>query len=715
MKKLSDKDKERQFVFSAKNIDDIAEKKSMGIPVARHMNPWFKNQPGVRKAGCVYGWTQHELDEYYKCVTDVNYFANNYCKIKTEDGQVRQMKLRDYQYDVLNTYTNNRFTINMSSRQTGKTITAAISILHYALFNTNKGIMIVANKADTVIEIIDKIKNIYKLLPFFLKNGIINWNQKNIVFENGCRIKSSARSKEPAIGFTIDYLYMDEFAHIPSSIITHYYKAAVPTVSSIKNSKIVITSTPNGANLFKELVVGSMLPDGHPDKNMYNLIKIYWYQVPDGEFDDGTKGTRMDPKIFFDDKTLKKNNTNIKEVLAFFKDAGFKSCVRSENSATGDKSFIKLLYKKDKCDVDIVRKMKFKDSFISNIFNNITNWKEDEIKLIGGEENFNQEYNIQFIAGSKRVLSANKAKDLDTRSRKFKYKTIDILEQKLKFPYDDLLWDPNFDIGDINNYYWLTLIDTSEGLGADSSVINFFRLMVRDDEWLKNNKIRNMYDAFYFKQTAIYNYNRVSPDVELPELYYLLHFNLLNPDKTKTILELNGPGSTFLSNIPHVFNSQNNFGNYVFVRYQHRQSDKRKRPGIKTTRTKKEMVKSYIDVIETDKFYIDEQQTLAQVENFIKVETPGGNYTYKADAGNDDIVMTLVVGSTYFKTVEFKSMCNSLFKETSKEKQQLIHNALDENYNADITSYKSVKGAMKKQRTAGKFSGKSGQGRFNRR
>lgn len=117
--KISDKDKEKQFVFSAKNIDEIAEKKSMGIPVARHMNPWFKNQPGVRKAGCVYGWTNEELEEYYKCATDVVYFANNYCKIKTEDGQVRQMKLRDYQYDVLNTYTNNRFTINMSSRQTG--------------------------------------------------------------------------------------------------------------------------------------------------------------------------------------------------------------------------------------------------------------------------------------------------------------------------------------------------------------------------------------------------------------------------------------------------------------------------------------------------------------------------------------------------------------------------------------------------------------------
>lgn len=118
--KLSSKDKEKQFVFTSKNIDEIAEKKSMGIPLPRHMNPWFKNQTAVRKAGAVYGWTTNELDEFTKCAIDVHYFANNYCKIKSEDGQVHQMKLRDYQYDVLDKYTKNRFTINMSSRQTGK-------------------------------------------------------------------------------------------------------------------------------------------------------------------------------------------------------------------------------------------------------------------------------------------------------------------------------------------------------------------------------------------------------------------------------------------------------------------------------------------------------------------------------------------------------------------------------------------------------------------
>jgi uncharacterized protein YlzI (FlbEa/FlbD family) len=935
----------------------------------------------------------------------------------------------------MNYYTNDILSHN--------TITAAITILHYALFNKDRGIMIVANKGDTVIEIIDKIKNIYKQLPFFLKNGIVNWNQKNIVFENGCRIKSSARSKEPAIGFTIDFLYMDEFAHIPPNIINHYYKAAIPTVSSMTDSKIVITSTPNGANLFKDLVVDSMLPKGHPDKNMYNFIKVLWYQVPDGKFDDGTNGTRMDPKLYFEKKQLDRLGIKLEDIFKFLDERGFKHAVRSEKSGTGDKQFIKVLYEKDKCNIDIIRRLKYNDIQLTNIFS-ITNWHENEIKLIGGEEAFNQEYecftpdtlittingvkcikdinvgdyvlthsnrfrrvigtmnkdfdglinkvytfgnnrplkltnehpvrvcndglnhnwvntvdltvndnlcypkikrkkikiieedfakviawyicegcarksqifftmhkneilyaeeikktlskytknkikinikdnylnvivndvelveffikncgygsdnkkipfdliatheqvvydtlilgdghiikdlydgytttsytlandiqmlshmlgytcgitfgdksgtqikfgkeinfkkahqlrinknistktnkinklksykydvttpikkidkeyykgliynleveidnsyvaegrvvhNCQFIAGSKRVLSASKAQELNDRDIKYKYRKIDLLEDRLKFPYDELIWHPDFNLEDRFNHYWLTIIDTSEGLGADDSVMNLFRLCVRDDEWLKNNKIRNMYEAFYFKQTAVYNYNRISPDIELPELYYVLHFEFLDPNKCKTVLELNGPGAMFLSQIPNVFNQTNNFGTHVFVRYKHRKNDKRRKPGMKMTRDKKLLVKSYIDTLEEDRLYVDESQTLSQVENFIKVETPGGNYTYKADAGKDDITMTLVCGSTFFNTQDFKNMCNSLYKELPKYKQDLIDTALDINYNSEIASYGSVKKALSKTRNSttrsGKYTGGGGRKKFMR-
>ena len=129
-------------------------------------------------------------------------------------------------------------------------------MLHFITFNNDKNIMIVANIRGTTIEIIDKIRNIYAQLPFFLKAGIKNLNQQSMIFDNGCRIKSSARSKTPAIGFTIDFLYLDEFAHIPSNIIEPYYQAAFPTVSAIENSKIVSLTNPTS---FKNILINNTL------------------------------------------------------------------------------------------------------------------------------------------------------------------------------------------------------------------------------------------------------------------------------------------------------------------------------------------------------------------------------------------------------------------------------------------------------------------------
>jgi hypothetical protein len=176
-------------------------------------------------------------------------------------------------------YTNDILSLN--------TVSASIVILHLANFSDDKGVMIVANKSDTVKEIIRKIKDIYKLLPFYLKTGVSNWNEKQIAFENNSRVQSQARSKEPSIGFTIDLLYLDEFAKVPNNIIRQYYGSVIPTVSSIENSKIIITSTPEGYNLFWEILTDAERPKEDPRWNKYEAMRVYWHQVK------GNRDTKM--------------------------------------------------------------------------------------------------------------------------------------------------------------------------------------------------------------------------------------------------------------------------------------------------------------------------------------------------------------------------------------------------------------------------------------
>jgi hypothetical protein len=94
--------------------------------------------------------------------------------------------------------------------------------------------MIVANKAWQKK---DKIKSIYSLIPFFLKPGIKVWNQKSLTFDNGCRIKTSARTKTPAIDLLLIY-FSWWVAHIPANIIEPYYTAVYPVTSGIKTQKL---------------------------------------------------------------------------------------------------------------------------------------------------------------------------------------------------------------------------------------------------------------------------------------------------------------------------------------------------------------------------------------------------------------------------------------------------------------------------------------------
>lgn len=85
-----------------------------------------------------------------------------------------------------------------------------IFILHYILFNANKTVAVLANKAATAKGILHKIKIAYQNLPKFLQQGITEWNKNSIELENGSRVLASSSSASNIRGESINILYMDE-------------------------------------------------------------------------------------------------------------------------------------------------------------------------------------------------------------------------------------------------------------------------------------------------------------------------------------------------------------------------------------------------------------------------------------------------------------------------------------------------------------------------
>lgn len=155
------------------------------------------------------------------------------------------------------------------------TITTAIFISWYICFQFDKNVLVLANKLTTAHEIVDKIKVVLANLPFFLKPGIVTLQVGGMKFDNGVRLMSQATGKTAAIGFTIHLLYADEFAHIPEHLVVPFYRSIYPTLSSSQVSRIVISSTPNGLNLYHQIYDGAV-----HGTNAYAACRVDWWEVP---------------------------------------------------------------------------------------------------------------------------------------------------------------------------------------------------------------------------------------------------------------------------------------------------------------------------------------------------------------------------------------------------------------------------------------------------
>ena len=599
--------------------------------------------------------------------------------IQTENGLqevifLNSENFKSSMFDLTVDHPNHRFYTN--GILSHNTISSAIFMLHKILFDNDKNIMIVANKGDTAVEIVDKIKSIYGLLPFFLKPGIKTWNQKSLTFENGCRIKTSARTKTPAIGFTIDVLYLDEFAHIPSNIIEPYYTAAFPTTAAVLNSKIIITSTPNGMNLFHKLLSDGERPDGDPQKNNYKAMRVYWYQVPG----------RFVTYLRLNNHKLYEHGLTKEDILKVCQDKwGDKTKVEMGYNSDLLKDIIEI-YNNEFCTDDEVKSLFIEDSKGLEIpiraVSEVTTWKEEAIKDIGGEDAFNQEYGLRFINASKSLLNEAIIDELLKSKKNYIHEEIQEFDRKIKFSYSDLKWvdDDNLFIPIKRKDYKIIIsVDIAEGLGQDYSVINIFKITNKSKDLIDSQKAsyKSMVDFFRLEQIGLFRSNIVSVK-QLSELLYLLVFEYLNPENVKVVLELNNYGNTLLAEMPHVFDGNNDYGSSVFFRYKHRSDSSEEKIGLKIGENKNMLVKDYQDLMLSKGFAINNEDTIREITTFVKHTTTSGNTRYAADVGHDDCVMTIVNTTSIFPKNEYKEMVEEWAnKNTDKELLSYINQCLN--------------------------------------
>lgn len=218
--------------------------------------------------------TPWEVGEFIKCKNSIEYFIENYIKIIHPDHGLVDFTPFVYQKRMFKHFDDNRFSITLACRQSGKSISSCAYLLHFGIFNSNKLIAILANKGSTSKEMLSRITLMLENLPFFLQPGCKALNRGSIEFSNGTRIEAHSTSSSSIRGKSVSLLYLDEFAFVDND--QEFYTSTYPVISSGKSTKVIITSTANGiGNTFYKLWEGSVT-----GTNQFAPFRVDWWDVP---------------------------------------------------------------------------------------------------------------------------------------------------------------------------------------------------------------------------------------------------------------------------------------------------------------------------------------------------------------------------------------------------------------------------------------------------
>lgn len=210
----------------------------------------YQGNTNLKKIGHIIHYTNEQVKELLLCQADPIYFIENYCKIVSLDKGLVLFKLYDCQKEKVKIILENRKVILMEPRQQGKTITSAACILWYTLFQSNKTVAILANKAAAAREVMSRYQMMYEYLPIWMQQGVKEWNKGSLELENGAKVFTAATSASGIRGKSVNWLYIDEAAIIPNNIAEEFFASTYPVIMSGETTKVLLSSTPLGYNHF---------------------------------------------------------------------------------------------------------------------------------------------------------------------------------------------------------------------------------------------------------------------------------------------------------------------------------------------------------------------------------------------------------------------------------------------------------------------------------
>jgi hypothetical protein len=209
-----------------------------------------------------------------RCQQSTIFFLRNFGKTKHPSAGVLPLNPFSYQVKALNAFRKHRYNIFKKSRQTGASKIAGAFALWFAMFFSNKTVLIVSRTDEDAINFLrENILFLFRHLPQWMQDAWkpVKENEHEIQFPNGSRIRSLTSHPDVLRSNASSLNIIDEAAFIRDMGVM--WAAGQPTL--IHGGSVIVVSTTCGVGGW----YWSTWTDAVAGFNNFNPIQIDWWDM----------------------------------------------------------------------------------------------------------------------------------------------------------------------------------------------------------------------------------------------------------------------------------------------------------------------------------------------------------------------------------------------------------------------------------------------------
>lgn len=491
-------------------------------------------------------------------------FIENFIKIADKNGILVPFVLTEQQKDFVNGMVDKN--VVLKSRQLGLSVVSLALMLRLAIIYPYTNSKIFSFEQDSATDNFNKLKVMYDNLPEFIKNNIgTDANNREVLkFTNGSTITCKTVGKSAngkGKGATINgILHLTEFAYYQNS-----HSQLVSLSSAVSSSgTIIIESTANGSgNYFHKHYI-----EAKKNENGYKSFFFNWINARELFIDDYEKAV------------IKYKNMNERDLRKEDLDGEEKELIKM--GATLDQ----LTYRR--FEIAIKGLDKFHQERPST---------DNEAFLTTGESIFN----TKLIDSKEKEIIINGDKFIDKRKLDKLPKLLDKYYGKEFKIYEDVKVGMRYYIG----------VDSGDGCGGDSSVIEVFNTLGVECAMFKSNKIKPYVFAEILNEVGRY-------------------FN-----KGYLLIERNHrSGDTIIGKMREVYKYQRL---YKHIAYDERNNPQAKWGFDTNAKTKGLILNNFVEMFETAQIQVNSKEVLEEMKTFVSKD---GSCNAMSGFHDDTIIAT---------------------------------------------------------------------------